>query len=142
MNVTNYYPVLGSANVPAAQRFYEQHFGFAPAFEADWYAHLQHPLHEHLTLAIVDRTHTSVPAAGRTPAAGLLLNIEVDDVDEEYARLTAAGVGILLELRDEPWGQRHFIVDAPDGVMVDVVKPIPPAEEFAADYVDDAAATR
>lgn len=136
MKVTSYYPVLGSADVPAAQRFYEQNFGFVAAFEADWYAHLQHPQDDRLTLAIVDREHHSVPAVGRTAAAGLLLNIEVDDVDEEYARLAASGVDMLQELRDEPWGQRHFIVDAPDGVMVDVIKPIPPSGEFAAGSVD------
>jgi hypothetical protein len=39
-----------------------------------------------------------------------------------------------VPLRDEAWGQRHFITEDPDGVLVDVVTVIPPGEEFAALY--------
>jgi hypothetical protein len=37
-------------------------------------------------------------------------------------------------LRDEAFGQRHFITRDPAGVMIDVIKVIPPSEEFAAQY--------
>jgi hypothetical protein len=40
-----------------------------------------------------------------------------------------------VSLRDEPWGQRHFITEDPDGVLVDVVTVIPPAPEFVAQYL-------
>ena len=39
---------------------------------------------------------------------------------------------------DEPFGQRHFITADPNGVMIDVIKPIPPSAEFAAQYADEA----
>jgi hypothetical protein len=41
---------------------------------------------------------------------------------------------ILHPLRDEPWGQRHFIGVDPQGVMVDVIELIPPSPEFLAQY--------
>jgi hypothetical protein len=39
-----------------------------------------------------------------------------------------------LDLRNEAFGQRHFIVEAPDGVLVDVVTPIEPTSEYAGQY--------
>lgn len=135
MKITSYYPVLATADVAATQRFYEKFFGFAPRYVSDWYVHLGHPAHEFVGLALIAKDHETIPASGRTAAAGLLVNFEVDDVDGEYARLVAAGAPVLLPLKDEAFGQRHFIVQAPDGVMIDVVKPIPPTAEFAGGYV-------
>lgn len=36
----------------------------------------------------------------------------------------------MLPLRSEAFGQRHFIAAGPDGVLVDVITPIPPTGEF------------
>ena len=75
----------------------------------------------------------------RKPVQGLLLNFEIDDVDAEYARLKAAGLPILRDIKSEDFGQRHFITHDPAGVMIDVIKVIPPTAEFAAQYADGAA---
>lgn len=53
--------------------------------------------------------------------------------------MQAAGLPILLALRDEPFGQRHFITRDPGGVLIDVVKPIEPSAEFLAQYQEGAA---
>ena len=45
---------------------------------------------------------------------------------------------ILRTLRDEPFGQRHFITADPNGVLIDVIKPIPPSAEYQALYTPDA----
>ena len=75
----------------------------------------------------------------RKPVQGLLLNFEIEDVDAEYARLKAAGLSILRDIKSEDFGQRHFITHDPAGVMIDVIKVIPPTAEFAAQYADGAA---
>ena len=75
---------------------------------------------------------------GRGQASGLLINFEVKDVDAVHERIVAAGVPILLPLRDEAFGQRHFIFADPNGVLIDVIKPIPPSDEFLAQYVPEA----
>ena len=41
---------------------------------------------------------------------------------------------LLLALKDEAFGQRHFITRDPNGVLIDVIKPIPPSEEFLSQY--------
>ena len=138
MKVTSYYPVIMTNDVAGTASFYQAHFGFAPLFTSDWYVHLQ--LAERagqpsVNLAVLDGRHETIPAPARGQVAGgLLLNFEVDDPDAVHDRLAAAGLPILLPLRDEDFGQRHFITSDPNGVLIDIVKPIPPSAEFAAQY--------
>ena len=139
MKVTQYYPVLMVDDVAQVSAFYQAHFGFRPLFEANWYVHLQSVGDENVNLAILDAGHETIPSPGRDiRAAGLLLNFEVPDVDRVYADLEARGLPILLPLRDEAFGQRHFITRDPAGVMIDVITPIPPSQEFLAQYAADA----
>ncbi|KAA1422819.1 glyoxalase/bleomycin resistance/extradiol dioxygenase family protein [Mumia zhuanghuii] len=132
MTLTSFYPVLGTRDVDGAAAFYERWFGFRRTFSADWYVSLERDGHE---LALLDPDHESIPAGYGSPAGGMLLNVEVDDVDAEYARLvTVGGLSPVLDLRSEPFGQRHFILPAPGGVLVDVITPIEPTGAFAESY--------
>ncbi|MEJ2868774.1 VOC family protein [Actinomycetospora sp. OC33-EN08] len=135
MSLTSLYPVLCCSDVAAARDFYVTWFGFDVTFEADWYVSLRRTSWE---LALVDATHPTVPDAYRgRPAGGLLLNLEVDDVDAEWERLVVrGGLPAALDLRSEGFGQRHFIVTAPDAVLVDVITPIEPSAEYAAMFAE------
>jgi catechol 2,3-dioxygenase-like lactoylglutathione lyase family enzyme len=134
MKITSYYPVLMTGDVAATAQFYQTHFGFEALFTSDWYVHLQRAGEESVNLAVLDGRHETIPEASRGAAAGLLLNFEVDDVDAVHAQLSAAGLPILRSLRDEAFGQRHFITADPNGVLIDIITPIPPSGEFAAQY--------
>lgn len=140
MKTTSYYPVLMTGDVAATSRFYVEHFQFRPLFESDWYVHLQSSEDKRVNLGIVQGDHETIPEEGRGRAGGVLINFEVKDVDLVYERIVAAGLPILRSLRDEPFGQRHFIVRDPNGVLVDVIKPIPPSEAFLAQYAPGALA--
>jgi catechol 2,3-dioxygenase-like lactoylglutathione lyase family enzyme len=138
MKTTSYYPVLMTDDVAGTAAFYVEHFEFRPLFESDWYVHLQSARDKRVNLGIVAGDHETVPPEGRGKASGLLINFEVRDPDSVYARVVAAGLPILRSLRDEPFGQRHFITSDPNGVLIDVIKPIPPSAEFAAQYAGEA----
>lgn len=138
MKVTSYYPVIMTERVGETAAFYIAHFDFRENFASDWYVHLQSAQDSGINLAILDGQHETIPAEGRGQVSGLLLNFEVEDVDAVYERMRVAGLPILLAIRDEAFGQRHFITADPNGVLIDVIKPIPPSAEFAALYVDDA----
>lgn len=138
MKTTSYYPVLMTDDVAGTAAFYIEHFEFRPLFESDWYVHLQSARDRRVNLGIVAGDHETVPPEGRGKASGLLINFEVKDPDAVYARVVAAGLPILRSLRDEPFGQRHFITRDPNGVLIDVIKPIPPSAEFAAQYAGEA----
>ncbi|CAL9555666.1 hypothetical protein SUDANB37_04548 [Streptomyces sp. enrichment culture] len=135
--LTSFYPVLCTEQIDESVAFYRTHFGFETTYTSDWYVSLRRPEPPHHELALVAAGHPTVPEGYRRPAGGLLLNFEVTDVDAEYARLVRqAGLRVALDLRSEDFGQRHFIVAAPDGVLVDVITPIAPTGEYADAYQD------
>lgn len=134
MRNTSYYPVLLTGDVAGTAAFYKRHFRFTPAFAADWYVHLTSTDDPGTNLAILDFAHETIPPSGRAPVSGLILNFEVDEVDAEFARLVEEGLPMLLPLRDEPFGQRHFITRDPNGVLIDVITPIEPLAEFAEQF--------
>jgi uncharacterized glyoxalase superfamily protein PhnB len=51
----------------------------------------------------------------------MYLTIEVSDVDAEYKRIKALGVPIVIDIRNEEWGDRHFAIVDPNGVGIDIV---------------------
>lgn len=134
MKITSYYPVIMSSDVQGTAEFYKRHLRFEALFSSDWYVHLQSTLDDRVTLAVLDGNHHTIPESGRGTVSGLLLNFEVEDPDALYAEFRAAGLPILLTLRDEDFGQRHFITADPNGVLIDVIKPIPPTAEYAAQF--------
>jgi uncharacterized glyoxalase superfamily protein PhnB len=139
MRTTSYYPVLMTGDVAGTAAFYVEHFRFEPLFTSDWYVHLRSSEDRRVNLGIVDGDHETIPQEGRGRTSGLLINFEVRDPDAVYERVVAAGLPILRTLRDEPFGQRHFITRDPNGVLIDVIKPIPPSEEFLAQYAEGTA---
>ncbi|MCZ8285752.1 MAG: VOC family protein, partial [Bacteroidia bacterium] len=58
------------------------------------------------------------PFAGQ----GMYLTIEVEDVDQLYEVLKKKGTVIKIEIRDEPWGDRHFAIQDPNGIGIDIVQ--------------------
>lgn len=137
MKLTSFYPVIGTAKLQESRDFYTRLLGFETTFEADWYVSLRRPGEPGYELALLDHTHQTIPQGYRVPAQGVVLNFEVEDVDAEWDRLVAGeGLHPVLELRSEDFGQRHFIVADPNGVLIDVITPIAPTEEYSEHYVD------
>lgn len=132
MQINSFYPVFITDLVDEASAFYVENFGFQVTFEADWYVSLRRSGPPASEIAFVDSTHPTVPEAYRRTVAGLLINIEVDDVDAQWQRLVVdGGLTPVLDIRSEEFGQRHFIVPDPAGVLVDIITEIPPAPAFA-----------
>lgn len=130
--MTGFYPVVMSQDAMRSAEFYVTHFGFERTFSADWYVSLRRGACE---LALLQNDHPTIPEGFRHRVRGLLLNYEVDDARTAYDRLIGeAGLTLALDLRDEEFGQRHFIVEGPDGVLVDVIEPIEVDAAYAEAY--------
>lgn len=140
MKSTQFYPVIMTNKVAETADFYAENFRFKKAFASDWYVHLQSVEDASVNIAILDGSHETIPERARGQVSGLIINFEVEDVDKEYELAKAKGLEILLDIRDEEFGQRHFITRDPSGVLIDVITPIPPTEAFMAQYVDGFAA--
>lgn len=139
MKVNSFYPVILTEQVAATAAFYIDHFGFDLVFEADWYVSLKNnksiPPFE---LAVLESTHSTIPSGFRQTTNGIIMNFEVDDVDAEYEKLIKkAGLHLQLDIRDEAFGQRHFITSDLNGVLIDVITVIPPSEDFSSQYIEN-----
>lgn len=108
------------------KEFYTKILGFGVTFENDFYLLLHTPGHE-AEISFLLPNHPSQQPLFRTAfqGQGMYLTIEVDDVDKLYAALKKKGAEIKIELRDEPWGDRHFAIQDPNGVGIDLVKYAP-----------------
>lgn len=117
-------------NLSSARRFYSEHFGMSVVFETSWYVHLHGP-NPSIQLAFIVLGHESLPERYRNSrATGVAVSIEVDDAHAQARRCNEAGLELVYPLTDEPWGQRHFMLEDPNGLVVDVIEPIPPDADW------------
>ncbi len=110
-----------------SKAFYTDVLGFGVTFENEFYLLVHTPNHQ-AELSFLLPNHPSQQPFFHKPflGQGMYLTIEVDDVDALYHRLKTMGVSIQVELRDEPWGDRHFAIEDPNGIGIDLVKYSPP----------------
>lgn len=118
------YPLLITEKLDECATFYKKHFNFVSVFEQDWYVHLVHET-SGAELAFMNINVDTQPAELHAGFAGkgMVYGFEVSDAKAEYERLAGqSDVDMVVTLKDEPWGQRHFIIRDPAGVFVDVVQ--------------------
>ena len=90
-------------------------------FESEWFVLLQ-VADNQLGIMLPNLENQAPMFKSPLQGPGMWLAVDVEDVDEHYYRLKAQGIEIELEIRDEPWGDRHFAVMDPNGIGVDFVK--------------------
>jgi uncharacterized glyoxalase superfamily protein PhnB len=115
--------------------FYRSLLGLTVVADVEWYAELA-PVGEPAMIALVTRGHPTVPSRSDAVRGGVLVSVIVDDADAVYERALALGAPVVWELRDEHFGQRHFMVTDPDGFVVDLIEPIEPSLEFRRQLVE------
>lgn len=97
----------------AAKSFYGDILGLDVLMDHGWI----------VTLGSDELMQTQVSFAkeggGGTPVPAL--SVEVDDVDEAFTMMTAAGFEVTYGPTDEPWGVRRFYVRDPFGTLVNIV---------------------
>ena len=103
--------------------FYTTVLGFSVTFENDFYLLLKAP-EDGGEISFLLPNHPSQQSLFHKEfnGGGVYLTIEVDDVDSVYKELKAKNIQIKIELRDEPWGDRHFAIADPNDVAIDIVK--------------------
>lgn len=109
--------------------FYTQILNFGVVFENEFYLLLHTPSHE-AELSFLLPNHPSQQPLFHKPyrGEGMYITLEVEDVDKIYNELKQKGVEIKIDIRNELWGDRHFAVQDPNGIAIDVVKYSPPTE--------------
>ncbi|RZS75808.1 glyoxalase/bleomycin resistance protein/dioxygenase superfamily protein [Pseudobacter ginsenosidimutans] len=107
----------------ATKAFYTEILGFGITFENEFYLLMHTPGHTS-ELSFLLPNHPSQQPLFQTAfgGQGVYLTIEVDDVDTLYEEMKKKNVEIMIGIRDEPWGDRHFAIRDPNGVGIDLVK--------------------
>jgi catechol 2,3-dioxygenase-like lactoylglutathione lyase family enzyme len=128
--IRSVYPVLCTDRLDESRDFYRALLDLGVAFECSWYTSLRGGPDGTSRVDFVPPGHESVPAPYGRPAAGVVVTVDVDDVDAVHDRAGALGLDVVLPLCDEDFGQRHFMVRDPNGLLLDVVQTIPMAADF------------
>ena len=116
-----------SENLPATRDFYTSVLDFGITFENEFYL-LLHTPGGTSEIGFLLPNHPSQHPLFHSPytGQGIYFTIEVDNVDALYRQVKQRGVPIAFEIRDEPWGDRHFAILDPNGVAIDIVTHTPP----------------
>ena len=115
-------------NLQASKDFYVGVFDCTVIYDSDWFALLQ--LGDSQLGFMLPNLETQAHLFQNAfLGQGIWLAIDVDDAKVEYERIQTMGIPIEVELRDEPWGDRHFAIVDPNGIGIDIVQRIegPPA---------------
>ncbi|MBC8033265.1 MAG: VOC family protein [Chitinophagaceae bacterium] len=106
-----------------SKAFYTNVLGFGVSFENDFYLLLHSPGGQ-ASISFLLPDHPSQQPLFHKPflGQGMYLTIEVEDVDKIYKELKQKDVAIKIDLRDEPWGDRHFAIVDPNGIGIDIVR--------------------
>ncbi len=104
------------------KQFYTRLLDFGVTFENEFYL-LMHTPDRSAEISFLLPDHPSQQPIFHSPftGQGMYLTIEVERVDEWYAKLNDKGAELKVDLRDEPWGDRHFTIQDPNGIAIDIV---------------------
>ncbi len=105
---------LRVADVDAARSFYADYLGLSTEeFSLGWVARHTSP-----------ETGASIQLVTRdaTASEDAVVSVHTDDVDAAYAQAQERGFEIVHPLTTESWGVRRFLVRAPDGNIVNIVR--------------------
>lgn len=129
------FPVFIAKNLNTAKSFYTENLDFDVVFSGDWYIHLISKSGIQVGFMLPDQP--TQPPMFQKPYSGegVIFSLEVADADAAFAVAKAKSLHIVFELRTEDWGQRHFCIQDPNGIYLDIVQSFEPTEEYQSDYV-------
>ncbi len=125
MRVLRIVPNFSSELFEASRDFYADLFDLVVSVElGSWYLQLMAPDARSLNVGFLEPGHEFFAGRAAQPGSySAVLTVHVDDVDEAYARARRRGAEIPVPLRDEDYGQRHFLVVDPNGLVLNVMTP-------------------
>ena len=105
---------LRVADVDQAKSFYADFLGLSTEeFNMGWVARYTSPeTGAHIQLVTRDAQAPEDP----------VISVHADDVDAAYEEAQKLGYEIVHPLTTEPWGVRRFLVRAPDGNVINIVR--------------------
>ncbi|EPX55278.1 Lactoylglutathione lyase [Cystobacter fuscus DSM 2262] len=114
MRATRIMANLHVADVEAAKSFYTDYLGLrTEEFNMGWVARYTSP-----------DTGANVQLVTRDASApeNPVISIHTDDIEGAYEEALRLGYEIVHPITTEPWGVRRFLLRAPDGNVINIVR--------------------
>jgi len=112
-----------SDDLQKSKEFYVKLLGFRVKYDSDWYVQLCSPEDSEIEYGIIQRDHELVPKEYQNTPNGMYVTFVVEDVDAVYSKVIELGIPVIQEPRNEFYGQRRFLVNDPNGCLVDICSP-------------------
>jgi catechol 2,3-dioxygenase-like lactoylglutathione lyase family enzyme len=104
---------ISTQDIAQAKRFYQDVLGLDLLMDHGWIQTFGSETAMSVQVSVASEGGSGTPVPD--------LSIEVDDVDDAFERMKAAGFPIEYGPADEPWGVRRFYVRDPFGKLVNVL---------------------
>jgi len=124
------FPVMVAENLEAMKQFYETVFGFKAVFyDANFYLHIISP-NNSIQLGFLLPNLVSQPAFLHPvmSSEGFVISLEVKNAALAYSEAQKMNLNFIMDLKQEEWGQIHFIIQDPAGFSVDIVQHLESSE--------------
>lgn len=118
------YPIICSQKFEKTVAFYEDYFDFTPEFEMHGFVILKRQNWNNMYLAIIDSKHSALPDAYKKPAQGIILNYPVKNADDFHNYAYHEGLSLMSEPKDALCGRKHFYIEDPNNILIDVAENI------------------
>jgi len=114
MRTTRVMANLRVADLETAKGFYTDYLGLSTEeFNLGWVARYTSPdTGANVQLVVRDATASEVP----------VISVHTHDVEGAYDEAQRLGYEIVHPLTTEPWGVQRFLVRAPDGNVINILK--------------------
>lgn len=119
------YPIICTEKFSQTVAFYEDHFGYYVAMEMNGFVILQRENWSDMYLAIMDKSHPAIPEQYRRSVSGMILSMPVRDVMAAHQEAYWEGLNVISEPEKALCGRKHFFVEDPNGILIDVAENVP-----------------
>ena len=129
MSMNTYYPIIKTDKLIESINFYEDYFGFVPELEMECFAVMTHS-ENGARIGFITHDYHALPEHQKSAAQGLILNFPVKNVNESYKDMYLEGLDLHAQPALAPCGRRHFFVEDPNGILIDVMEDFDPFAGF------------
>lgn len=109
-------PNIESDTPKESIEFYKDFMGLKVAMDMNWIITFASESNPNSQINVIRHDEPDVPHPD--------MSIEVDDVDQMFAKAQEQGIEIVYDITDEPWGVRRFFVKDPNGKIVNILSHI------------------
>lgn len=128
--MTKLFPLIKTNKLTETKKFYTS-LGWGVTMETPGYLQVHYGSKEGPELCFMPPEDHEIQALQHIfQGQGLGFSIQVDNADEECNRLQKRGVKIMANPENKPWGWRSFLVQDPNGVVLDFYHLVPASPEF------------